>query len=61
MMRLLSANLCSRVFQCTTCEFNQLMQDALERKLGKLAARREALRKKETKAKGQLELRQKEG
>jgi len=48
-----SQRLCSRVFQCTTCEFNQLMQDALERKLGKLAARREALRKKEAKAKGQ--------
>jgi len=48
-----SQRLCSRVFQCVTCEFNQLMQDALERKLVKLAARREALRKKEAKAKGQ--------
>jgi hypothetical protein len=42
-----SYRLCTRVFQCATCEFNQLMQDALERKLTKLAARREALRKKE--------------
>jgi DNA-binding response OmpR family regulator len=48
-----SYRLCSRVFQCATCEFNQLMQDALEQKMTKLAARREALRKKEAKAKGQ--------
>jgi hypothetical protein len=45
--------LCSRVFQCATCEFNQLMQDALEQKMTNLAARREALRKKEAKAKSQ--------
>jgi DNA-binding response OmpR family regulator len=48
-----SYRLCSRVFQCTTCEFNQVMQDALEQKMTKLAARREALRKKEAKAKSQ--------
>jgi len=48
-----SYRLCSRVFQCATCEFNQLMQDALEQKMTKLAARREALRKKEAKAKSQ--------
>ena len=41
-----SYRLCSRVFQCATCEFHQLMQDALERRLVKLSARREALRKK---------------
>jgi len=34
------------LFQCATCEFDQLMQDALEQKLAKLA-RREALRKEE--------------
>ncbi len=48
-----SYRLCSRVFQCATCEFNQLMQDAMEQKMTKLAARREALRKKEAKAKSQ--------
>jgi len=48
-----SYRLCSRVFQCATCEFNQVMQDALEQKMVKLAARREALRKKEAKAKSQ--------
>jgi DNA-binding response OmpR family regulator len=48
-----SYRLCSRVFQCATCEFNQVMQDALEQKMTKLAARRDALRKKEAKAKSQ--------
>jgi len=46
-----SYRLCSRLFQCETCEFGQYMKDALEQKLAKLAARREALRKKEEKAK----------
>jgi len=46
-----SYRLCTRLFQCATCEFNQLMEDALEQKMTKLAARREALRKKEQKAK----------
>jgi len=45
-----SYRLCSRLFQCATCEFGQFMQDALEQKLTKLATRREALRKKEQKA-----------
>ncbi len=49
----ISYRLCTRVFQCGTCEFDQLMQDALEQKLAKLSARREALHKKEAKAKGQ--------
>jgi DNA-binding response OmpR family regulator len=48
-----SYRLCTRAFQCTTCEFDQLMQDAVERKLLKLSARREALHKKEQKAKTQ--------
>lgn len=48
-----SYRLCTRAFQCATCEFDQLMQDALERKLAKLSARREALHKKEEKAKTQ--------
>jgi hypothetical protein len=41
---------CSRLFQCVTCEFGQMMEDALEQKLAKLAVRREALRKKEQRA-----------
>jgi CheY-like chemotaxis protein len=34
------------LFQCATCEFDRLMQDALEQRLAKLATRREALREK---------------
>jgi DNA-binding response OmpR family regulator len=45
-----SYRLCTRLFQCETCEFGQLMQDALAQKMAKLAARREALRKKEERA-----------
>jgi len=45
-----SYRLCTRTFRCTTCEFGQMMEDALQQKLTKLAARREALRKKEQKA-----------
>ncbi|MFO7772737.1 MAG: response regulator [Dehalococcoidia bacterium] len=48
-----SYRLCTRVFQCATCEFEQRMQDALERKLAKLSARREALQKKKAGAEGQ--------
>jgi DNA-binding response OmpR family regulator len=46
-----SYRLCTRAFQCATCEFGQMMEDALQKKLAKLAARREALLKKEQKAK----------
>jgi len=42
-----SYRLCTRLFQCATCEFGQMIEDALQQKLAKLAARREALRKKE--------------
>jgi len=42
-----SYRLCTRLFQCATCEFGQTMEDVLQQKLDKLAARREALRKKE--------------
>lgn len=48
-----SYRLCTRVFHCATCEFEQLMQDTTERKLAKLSARREALQKKGSRAKGQ--------
>ena len=41
-----SYRLCTRLFQCSICEFGQMMEDALQQKLAKLAARREALRKK---------------
>ena len=37
--------LCTRLFQCSTCEFGQNMEDAIERRLAKLAVRRESLRK----------------
>lgn len=45
-----SYRLCTRLFQCETCEFGQIMQDALVQRMAKLAARREALRKKEERA-----------
>ncbi len=45
-----SHRICTRVFQCVTCEFGQTMEDALQQKLAKLATRREALRKREQKA-----------
>ncbi len=41
-----SYRLCSRVFQCATCEFAQMMEDELQKKLDKLAVRREAMRKR---------------
>ncbi len=42
----ISYRLCTRLFQCPTCEFGQNMEEAIQRKLAKLAARREALLKK---------------
>jgi len=46
-----SYRLCTRLFQCATCEFGQMMDDALQQQLAQrvaeLAARQEALRKKE--------------
>jgi DNA-binding response OmpR family regulator len=52
-----SYRLCTRLFQCATCEFDQLMQDALEQKLAKLSARREALHKKKASTKGNVSYR----
>jgi hypothetical protein len=46
-----SQRICSRLFQCKTCEFGQGMEDALQQKLAKLAIRREAMAKRETKEK----------
>ncbi len=47
----ISYRLCTRLFQCTTCEFGQNMEDATQQKLAQrvteLAARQEALGKKE--------------
>ncbi len=45
-----SHRLCTRVFQCATCEFGQMMDDALQQvltqRVAELAARQEALHKK---------------
>jgi tetratricopeptide (TPR) repeat protein len=41
-----SYRLCSRGFQCATCEFDQTMEDAVQEKLAKLQTRREALKRK---------------
>jgi CheY-like chemotaxis protein len=45
-----SHRICSRLFQCVACEFGQMMEDALQQKLAKLEARREALQKKQARA-----------
>ncbi len=50
-----SHRICSRLFQCNACEFGQMMEDALQRKLDKLEARRAALLKKEQKQKAETE------
>ncbi|MDP2916562.1 MAG: response regulator [Dehalococcoidia bacterium] len=44
-----SHRVCTRLFHCSVCEFGQMMEDALQQKLVKLAVRREALLKKEQK------------
>ncbi|MDO9333461.1 MAG: hypothetical protein Q7T57_02935 [Dehalococcoidales bacterium] len=44
-----SYRLCSRCFQCATCEFDQTMEDAVQEKLAKLQVRREALKRKPAK------------
>ncbi|MDD4873757.1 MAG: response regulator [Dehalococcoidales bacterium] len=46
-----SHRICSRLFQCNSCEFGQGMEDALQQKLAKLATRREALARKDAKEK----------
>ena len=45
-----SYRLCSRLYQCATCEFGQAMEDAQLKKQEKLAVRREALLKKAKRA-----------
>jgi len=42
----ISYRLCTRLFRCEACEFGQNMEEATQRKLAKLAARRTALAKK---------------
>ncbi len=42
----ISYRLCTRLFQCENCEFGQNMEEAIQHKLAKLAARRDALLKK---------------
>lgn len=44
-----SYRLCSRLFECANCEFYEIMERAMDRKLAKIAARREALKKKTAK------------
>jgi len=46
-----SHRICSRLFKCATCEFGQMMEDAMQQKLAKLQARREALLRKEQRVK----------
>jgi hypothetical protein len=46
-----SHRICSRLFKCATCEFGQMMEYSMQQKLAKLQARREALLRKEQKAK----------
>jgi DNA-binding response OmpR family regulator len=46
-----SHRICSRLFKCATCEFGQMMEDAMQQKLAKLQARREALLRKVQKVK----------
>jgi hypothetical protein len=41
-----SYRLCTRLFKCESCEFGQNMEETIQLKLAKLAARREALSKK---------------
>jgi tetratricopeptide (TPR) repeat protein len=43
---IVSYRLCTRGFQCATCEFGQMMEDAIQEKLAKLAVRREAMEKR---------------
>ena len=50
---IVSYRLCTRAFQCATCEFSQMMEDAQQQKLAKPAARREALLKKEQRTKAE--------
>ena len=42
-----SRRLCTSLYQCASCEYDQMMQEAMEQKLAKLTVRREALHKKE--------------
>ncbi|MBA7564909.1 MAG: hypothetical protein GH159_02400 [Dehalococcoidia bacterium] len=42
----ISYRLCTRLFQCENCEFGQNMEEAIQHKLAKLSARRDALLKK---------------
>jgi len=41
-----SHRICSRAFQCATCEFDQMMDDELQKKIAKLATRRETMQKR---------------
>jgi len=43
---IVSYRLCTRGFQCATCEFGQMMEDAIQDKLAKLAVRRDAMERR---------------
>ncbi len=43
---IVSYRLCTHGFQCATCEFGQMMEDAIQEKVAKLAVRREAMEKR---------------
>ena len=43
---IVSFRLCTRGFQCATCEFGQMMEDSIQEKLAKLSVRREAMEKR---------------
>ncbi len=49
-----SHRLCTLLYQCVICEFSQIMEEAFVQKMAKLEARREALRKKEERAKAKV-------
>jgi len=44
----ISYRLCTRCFRCATCEFAQTREDNIQKKLAKLATRRQALGKKKS-------------
>jgi len=43
---IVSYRLCTHGFQCATCEFGQMMEDAIQDKLAKLAVRRDAMERR---------------
>jgi len=46
----ISYRVCTSLFQCAHCEFGQIIEDAVQQKLAKLAVRRRALHQREQRA-----------